>query len=302
MRNAERSLSRLDLNLLVTLDALLAERNVTRAARRLRVSQPAVSAQLAKLRRALQDPLLVAGPRGMAPTSLGTSLEVPLREALRQLAQVVAPARAFEPARAELTWRIAASDYAERAIVQPLLSELRQLAPKTRLAVVDATPSRLWRQAENAEIDLGFVTLDAAPEGLRFRRLFSERYVLAGRAEHPGLRRKPTLAQFCRFEFALVSPDGGGFRGATDTALDQLGVKRQVVLSVPHFLFLISAITHTDLVALVPSRIALGVPGLRVVESPVEVAGYDMTMVWHERVHRDPAHVWLRERIAASVA
>src|SRR6187402_2750963 len=113
MRDAERRMAGLDLNLLVTLDALLDERSVTRAARRLHLSQPAVSVQLGKLRLALQDPLLVPGPRGMSPTSLASSLEGPLREALQRLAQVIAPAGPFEPAQAGVTWRVAASDYAE---------------------------------------------------------------------------------------------------------------------------------------------------------------------------------------------
>ena len=166
MRNAERTLARLDLNLLVTLDALLAERHVTRAARRLGLSQPAVSVQLGKLRRTLQDPLLVPGPRGMAPTSLACGLEGPLRAALQQLVQVIAPARAFDPAQAALTWRVAASDYSARAIVQPLVPRLRRDAPGARLAVLQAEPLRMGRQAENADIDLAFVTLDAAPDGL----------------------------------------------------------------------------------------------------------------------------------------
>ncbi|HEU4536120.1 MAG TPA: LysR family transcriptional regulator [Polyangiaceae bacterium] len=301
MRDAERSLARLDLNLLVTLDALLAERNVTRAARRLGVSQPAVSMQLAKLRQALQDPLLVPGPRGMAPTSLAAALEGPLRGALQQLVQVIAPARPFDPARAELTWRLAASDYAACAIVQPLLPGLRRSAPGARLAVLPVAAPRVARQAENAEIDLGFLTLDIAPPGLRCRPLFTERYLLAGRADHPALRRRPTLAQFCRLEFAIVSPNGGGFRGTADTLLETMGLKRQVVLSVPHFLFLLSAVTHSDLVALVPSRLAAGAPGLRVVEAPLDVPGFEMAMVWHERVHRDPAHVWLRELVVDSL-
>jgi DNA-binding transcriptional LysR family regulator len=300
-RDPKHSLSGLDLNLLVTLDALLAERNVTRTARRLNLSQPAVSVQLAKLRDALQDPLLMPGPRGMAPTSLASALEGPLRQALQQLEQVIAPARRFDPAQADLTWRVAASDYGERAIVQPLLPELRKSAPGTRLSVVDAMPLRMGRQVEQAEIDLGFVTADAAPPNLRCRSLFTERYLLAGRAGHPALRRRPTLAQLCRLEFAIVSPDGGGFRSPADAALEALGMKRKVVLSVPHFLFLLSAVTHSELVALLPSRIAVGAPGVRVVEPPLDVPGFEMAMVWHERVHRDPAHLWLRERVAASV-
>jgi DNA-binding transcriptional LysR family regulator len=299
-REAQQSLAGLDLNLLVTLDALLAERHVTRAARRLHLSQPAVSVQLAKLRRALHDPLLLPGPRGMTATALATTLEGPLREALSRLAQVIAPARPFDPGQAALTWRVAASDYAARAILQPLLPELRRSAPGTRLAVLSSAPLRLGRQIENAEIDLGFVTLDAAPPSLRCRPLFTERYLLAGRAGHPALRRRPTLAQFCRLEFAIVSPDGGGFRGGADPALEAMGLARQVVLSVPHFLFLLSAVTHTELVALVPSRLVDRTSGLSVVEAPLDVPGFEMAMVWHERIHRDPSHVWLRERVVAS--
>lgn len=302
MRDAERSLARLDLNLLVTLDALLSERNVTRAARRLNLSQPAVSVQLGKLRTTLKDPLLVPGARGMTPTALAASLEGPLRDALDQLVQVIAPARPFDPSQASLTWRVAASDYSERAILQPLLPELRRAAPGTRLAIFESVPLRMGRQAELAEIDLGFITLENAPSNLRHRRLFAERYVLAGRADHPALRRRPTLAQFCRLEFAIVSPEGGGFRGAAEPALEDLGLARQIVLSVPHFLFLLSAITHSDLVALLPHRLTVGAPGLRVVEPPLQVPGFEMSMVWHERVHRDPAHLWLRDRVVASAA
>jgi DNA-binding transcriptional LysR family regulator len=128
--------------------------------------------------------------------------------------------------------------------------------------------------------------------------LFTEHYVLAGREGHPGLRRRLTLAQFCRLEFAIVSPDGGGFCSAADVALATMGLQRKVVLSVPHFLFLLSAVTDSDVVALVPSRLAIGAPGLRVVEAPLDVPGFEMAMVWHERVHRDPAHVWLRDQIS----
>lgn len=301
MRSAEQSLTRLDLNLLVTLDALLSERSVTRAARRLRLSQPAVSVQLAKLRTALGDPILVPGARAMTPTALATSLEGPLREALEQLVQVIAPARPFEPAQAQLTWRVAASDYSERAILRPLLPALRRAAPGARLAVLESTPARMARQAEQAEIDLGFITLENASINLRRRVLFAEHYVLAGRADHPALRRRPTLAQFCKLEFAIVSPDGGGFRGVVEAPLEAMGLSRNVVLSVPHFLFLREAIAHSDLVALMPARLAAGEPALRTVAPPLEVPGFEMSMVWHERAHRDPAQVWLREQVLASV-
>ncbi len=293
--------SRIDLNLLLTLDVLLAERSVTRAAERLNLSQPAVSVQLAKLRELFGDPLLLPAQRGMRPTARADELRGPLREALEALGRAVAPTRAFDPAAANTTWRVAAADYAESAILLPALARLREAAPNTRLAVVEAVPSRMGRQLENAELDLFFHTSVGAPPGLHHRVLFHERYVLAGRAGHPRLARRPTLAQFCALEHVVVSLAGGGFSGPTDEALAAQGLARRVVLSVPHFLFMMSVLASTDLVAMLPERLARGASGLRVVEAPVEVPGYEMAMLWHERRHRDPAHRWLREQIAASL-
>jgi DNA-binding transcriptional LysR family regulator len=295
------NLRRLDLNLLVTLDVLLSEHNVTRAAERLNFSQPSVSVHLAKLRDVLGDPLLLPGPRGMRPTARAEALREPLRQALEALERAVAPARPFDPAEATNTWRLAATDYAESTIVLPALAGLRAAAPGTRLAIVEAVPPRIARQAEQGEIDLAFHTSEGSPAGLRRRVLFAERYVLAGRAGHPRLKRRPTLAQFRKLEHVIVSPDGGGFVGITDQVLAKAGLTRKVVLSVPHFLFAISALASTDLVAMVPARLVRGTGALRTVEPPVEVPGYEMAMLWHERAHRDPAHQWLREHIAASV-
>jgi DNA-binding transcriptional LysR family regulator len=295
------NLRRLDLNLLVTLDVLLSEHNVTRAAERLNFSQPSVSVHLAKLRDIFGDPLLLPGPRGMMPTPRADELREPLREALQALEQAVAPATPFDPAQATHTWRVSASDYGESTIVLPALPGLRSAAPGTRLAVVELAPSRIARQAEQGEIDLAFHTSEDAPHGMRRRALFTERYVLVGRAGHPRLKRKPTVEQFCRLEHVVVSPDGGGFRGITDEALAWLGLSRRVVLSVPHFLFVRSVLATTDLVAMLPSRLVRDTSGLQLVEPPVDVAGYEMSMLWHERSHRDPAHQWLREHIANSV-
>ena len=298
---AMSNLRRLDLNLLVTLDALLSERNVTRAAQRLNFSQPAVSVQLAKLRDFFGDPLLLPGPRGMRPTARAEALREPLRLALEALQGAVSPTQPFNPSQARDTWRIAATDYGESTIVLPMLNGLRMQASGTQLAVVEMVPTRIAKQAEQGDIDLAFHTTDGAPPDMRRRALFKERYVLAGRANHPCLKRKPTLAQFCKLEHVMVSPDGGGFRGVTDEALAKLGLARKVALSVPHFLFVRSVLANTDLVAMLPERLVRDARELKVVEFPIEVPGYEMSMLWHERSHRDPAHQWLRELIAASV-
>lgn len=295
------SLRQLDLNLLVTLDALLAEQHVTRAAERLHLSQPTVSLQLARLREFFGDPLLLPGPRGMRPTARAGELREPLRQALSSLEQAVAPSRPFEPAQSQQTWRAAAFDYGAFTVLAPALAGLRAAAPATRLAIVQVPPTQLAARAGQGDIDLAFHTGAEAPPDLRRRVLFTERYVLAGRAGHPRLRRRPTLAQFCRLEHAIVSPDGGGFHGATDAALAERGLARHVALSVPHFLALSAVLASTDLVAMVPSRLVRGNPALRTVEPPIDVPGFDMLMLWPERIHRDPAHQWLREHIARSL-
>ncbi|MFS2004192.1 LysR family transcriptional regulator [Duganella sp. CT11-25] len=295
------NLRRLDLNLLVTLDVLLSEHNVTRAAQRLNFSQPSVSVHLAKLRDIFGDPLLLPGPRGMRPTARGEELRAPLRDALEALGRAVSPASPFDPLQARQTWRVAASDYGESTILLPALASLRTAAPDTRLAVLELAPARIAQQSEQGQIDLAFHTTDGAPEGLRRRPLFEERYALTGRAGHPRLKRRPTLAQFCALEHVVVSPDGGGFRGITDDTLAEAGLTRRVALSVPHFLFVISALAGSDMVAMLPERLVRGNGALRMVEPPLAVPGYEMAMLWHERSHRDPAHQWLREHIAAAV-
>ncbi|AJP58695.1 LysR family transcriptional regulator [Pandoraea vervacti] len=292
------NLRRLDLNLLVTLDMLLAELNVTRAAERLHISQPAVSVHLAKLRELLDDPLLLPGPRGMRATARAEALREPLREALESLSRAVAPAAPFDPANADLTWRIAATDYTESTIVLPLLRQLRVQAPEARLAVLDLMPSRMARQAEQGSVDVMFHTTEDAPQGLHRKALFTEQYVLVGRRGHPKLRRRPTLRQFCELDHTIVSQDGGGFRASTDDVLAAQGMSRRVVFSVPHFLFLRSALANTDLVAMAPERLVRDDPSLQITSAPIDLPGFEISMYWHERVHRDPAHRWLREQIA----
>lgn len=295
------NLHRLDLNLLRPLDVLLSENNVTRAAQRLNLSQPSVSIQLARLREIFADPLLLPGPRGMLPTARADELRGPLRDALAALELAVAPASHFDPATAAQTWRVAATDYMASAILLPALHTLRRASPGSRLAVFELQPSRLVSQAERDEVDLFFHTRDGAPAELHQRVLFSERYVLAGRVGHPALQSALSLAQFCQLEQVIVSPDGGGFHAATDIALANIGLARRVVLSVPHFLFMLETLRNSELVAVVPERLARGVSGLMVVEPPLAVAGFDMLMLWHERWHRDPAHQWLRQKIVMSL-
>lgn len=295
------TLRRLDLNLLVTLDALLSEQNVTRAARLLNLAQPTVSLQLGRLREILDDPLLLPGPRGMSPTERAKELRGPLREALMALEATLSPSAPFEPALSNHTWKIAASDYAVTALVWPSLAVLRRLAPDTRLVLLNKSPISLADDLENGRIDLALHTRDEAPPKLRHKSLVHERYVLAGRRGHPALATPLSLKAFCGLEHAVVSPNGAGFVGGTDQALAAQGLERKVVLSVSTFNSLVSALVHSDLVALVPERLVQDEPALHVQTPPLAIPGFEMLMLWPERLHRDPGHMWLRDLIASGL-
>jgi len=288
------TLHKLDLNLLVTLKVLLEEKNVTRTAARLNISQPTVSHQLAKLREVFDDPLLVPTYRGMHTTSRADGILDTLVNGLSLLEQTIAPRGVFDPKTTTISWKIAASDYVGINSIYPKIATIRSSAPLSRISVIDIEPNNIFEQLENREIDLAFHITSEAPQGLRGRRVFSENYVLAGRAGHPELTRTLSIEKFCHLEHIIVSKSQGGFWGMADEALKKLNKERNVVLSIPDFSSLIPVIQQTDLVALMPSRLADAYPSLTTVPPPFKVPGFDMSMLWSEQLHRDPTHLWLR--------
>ncbi|KQU80834.1 MULTISPECIES: LysR family transcriptional regulator [unclassified Rhizobacter] len=293
---------RLDLNLLVTLEALLAEQNVTRAASRLHLSQPAVSAQLGRLRELFGDPLLIPAQRGMTPTAKADELRAPLRDALDQVRATVGRHGHFDPARARLTVAIACTDYLQAALVQPLVLQLRRQAPGVRIALRTLDLAQLAAQMARGDVDLALMTPGDAPAGLRSRHLFDERYVLTGRRGHPRLRRKLTAEQFAQLEHVIVSLRGGDFVTPVDELLAALGLRRNVVLSAASFLFVPEMVARSDLVALVPQRLVRDrTDALRIVECPIPVPGFEVGMLWHERNHAHAGQRWVRDVLKAMV-
>ena len=295
-------IKRIDFNLLVTLDALLAERSVSRAAQRLNLSQPALSAQLARLREMLGDPLFVPSHRGMTPTPLALGLQAPLAAALAQLRDVVTSARAFDPARDEFTVHVACSDYVQSALLLDFTLALRRAAPGLRIALRPADAARLEAQMEKGEIDLAVLTPEGIAESLRSRPLFEERYVFIARRGHPALRRPLATQRFCELEHVMVSPRGGSFTTPVDEVLDARGLRRRVVVSASTFHSVLDLVERSDLVALVPARMVEGRGRnvrVRVLAPPLPVPGFAIHMAWHNRNHRDAAQRWVRERLVA---
>ncbi|ALM83518.1 transcriptional regulator [Bordetella sp. N] len=298
-----KNIKALDLNLLKALDALLDERNVTRAAARLGVTQPAMSGMLTRLRAAFGDPLFVRASHGVVPTERALDLVKPLQQILSEVGALIQPPT-FDPATAEQTFTIAATDYALRAIAVPFLSALKRQAPRVQIALVPVDDAQISVQLERGEIDLALLTPDSTPPGLHARNLFEEKYVCVMREGHPAAqgRRRLTPTQFCALDHALVSYSGGAFRGVTDNALEKLGKSRRVTLSVKSFLILPEILRASDLVAILPSRLVAGMEGLTVFEPPLDIPGFTKTAAWHERTHRDAAQRWLRELLFENCA
>jgi DNA-binding transcriptional LysR family regulator len=295
-------LSRIDLNLLVSLDVLLAERNVTHAARRLSLSQPALSAQLKQLRELFRDPLLLPAARGMTPTARALELQAPLREMLATLGSLVAERQPFDPATATDTLRIATTDSIQAVVCVPLIARLRGLAPGVRVALFPAERARLGEQLASGELDLALVTPQAMPQSLKTRALYDETFLCVLRPGHPAAQRPLDLDTFCALDHVLVSTSGGGFTGVVDEALARLGRSRRVVVSLTSFLVAPELVAESDLICTVPARLARRWSGvLNVMSPPCEVGAFSIHMGWHPRAHSDPAQRWLREQVAAVV-
>ncbi|MBB6054741.1 LysR family transcriptional regulator [Tolumonas osonensis] len=288
-----RDIRTLDLNLLKTLDALLDERSVTRAAARLALTQPAVSSMLTRLRESFDDPLFVRTQRGIIPTPRAQALAAPVKRLLEEINQLL-QSESFEPATATNTFTIAATDYALQAIIVPFMTRLRQHAPYVRLSVRTIEDERIQTQLETGQVDIALMTPETTPPDLHARRLFDERYVCTFRKDHPVMQLPLTLDQFCTANHAIVSYLGGAFRGATDVALEKMGRARNVTLSISSFLVLTEILRTSDLIAVVPEKLVQHQADLCVTEPPLAIPGFTKVAAWHERTHHDPAHQWLR--------
>ncbi|MCB1969112.1 MAG: LysR family transcriptional regulator [Geminicoccaceae bacterium] len=291
-------LKRSDLGLLVSLEVLIEERSVTAAARRLGISQPALSAQLARLRDLFGDDLLVGNAHGMTTTPRAEQLRGQLGELLDGLRRLLRDDGRFDPTRDDRTVVITAYDLAHAIVIPPLLEKLRAQAPNLRLTALPLSARHDIRALERGEVDLVIASLADMHEGLVTRHLFDADFRLIWREGHPGVEEPLTLDNLCGLDHLIVSSDGGGYRGSADEALQRLGRTRRVVASLPTFMLVPPVIRSSDLVAIVPSRLALyDKSGLRSARLPFDLPGVPVHLGWHPRTRNDPAHRWLRSMV-----
>jgi DNA-binding transcriptional LysR family regulator len=293
---------RLDPALLSTLDVLLEERNVTRAAKRLNLSQPAVSAQLARLREQLGDPLLVPSGRAMVPTARAEALRDRLRTVLSEIDWIVAGDAPFDPNHAERTFRIVASDAIHDAVTAPFAAALPMIAPRCRVAMLGYRNDVIERMARG-EVDLFLGAGTSLPDLLIATTLYEERFLCVLRRGHPLASKPLTIDEYVSIDHVLVSPGGAGeFEGTVDAALARSGRTRRVSVSLSSFLLVPSVLEGSQLIATVPSRIAeRWRDDFVVLAPPLEVPGFSVRMGWHPRSQGDTAAAWLRTQLAHSI-
>jgi len=301
----------LDLNLLRVFDAVMTEQNLTRAASRLAMTQPAVSNAVKRLRDALGDELLIRTAHGVKPTARAESLWPAVRRALADLEEAVAP-RSFELAKAHVTFRMAMADATAGLLLPPLVRVIEKDAPGIDIRMVPLTTREPRPLLLRGDIDLaiGFfpgvvAQLQGATETpIRHERLYAGQYVCVMRKEHPLADKELSLDAYCEANHLLVSFSGRA-RGLVDDALLSLNKERRILLTVNQFFTAGKVVAHSDLIMVLPRHLieATGMTDALVAkELPFAMPEVHIDMLWHERDARSPGHQWLREQLRNSGA
>ncbi|WP_030611495.1 LysR family transcriptional regulator [Streptomyces fulvoviolaceus] len=302
--DSDRQLQRLDLNLLLAFDALITECNVTRAAARLAVGQPAMSASLARLRKFFGDPLLVREGRGLRPTHTALELAVPIRAALDSIESAVRATSEFNPRSDQRTFTVMASDYALLILLCPLLAELEDEAPNLQLNVQPTTGDFADR-LNRSQLDLLVCPTERATGGIESRttRLFSDRLMCVVDRNHPDIGDRITEEQFRTLPY--VTYYNGGDPTISELRFRALGIQRPVDVYTQSWVIQPLMLPGTRFITLLPERLANHFAahlGLRLLEPPYRLEPLTEAMYWSSRTDADPAHRWLRERVQHAAA
>lgn len=299
---------KIELHLIRVLHTVIAERSVSRAALRLRSSQPAVSAQLKRLRALTGDPLLVRAGNGMAPTPRALQLAGPAARLLEEADRLFSPrarTSAFEPLAAQLNFRIAASDYLDPLFLPALVAQVKQQAPNVRLELVPLSGEfDVRRSLAAGEVDLVIGNWLQPPEELHLGRLLSDEVVCLVAENHPVARSAGTRAwsvdRYLACEHVAPTPTHRGAIGVIDEHLTSLGLERSIMVRSAHF-SLIPMMVAQSLLVLTTGRLFcsryVDLMPVRIVRCPVPFPALNYYQLWHEMTHASTALRWLREQV-----
>ena len=303
------NISRVDLNLLVYLDVLLRECNVTRAAEELGISQPAMSNSLRRLRDLFGDPILVRTSDGMTPTDRALELQPMVRKVLSAAEQAILPKTEFNPMESSRIFRIMASDYTESTLLPVLLRELRKQAPNIRLDIM--TPSDVsFHDVERGKVDMVINRFDSLPQSFYQVHLWDDSFSCVMSSNNP-VKDNWNLQSYLSSKHIWVSKTGMGVGvgmtpddvqrlGWVDEALSKQGVKRDISLFTRHYQVALLLAEQDDLIVTIPSMSAKSIAGsdrVVILEPPFEIERMRLKMVWSPLLQHDPGHKWLRQLI-----
>ena len=299
-----------DLNLLVYLDVLLKERNVTRAAETLGISQPAMSNGLRRLRDLFNDPLLVRTSEGMTPTERAEQLQPVVREVLASIEKAVEPSNEFEAAGADRVFRISVSDYTESTLLPHLMRRLRSEAPNITLDVL--TPSDIsYQDVEQGTVDLVINRFDVLPQSFHQMTIWRDTFSCL-LSDHNPIRDDFTLDHYLESGHVWVSktgmgvgvgmePGSGQRLGWVDEALAKLGKQRRIRVFTRHYQAAMRLAELRDLVVTLPTKAAVLLtdnPSVVILPPPFDIPEIELKMAWSPLLQHNPAHQWMRRLIA----
>lgn len=295
-------MARADLNLLHTLDVLLAEGNVTRASRRLRLSPSAMSRALARLRAVTGDALLVRAGRTLVPTPRALEMRERVRLLVEEAEALLRPAGGLDLSGLQRSFTLRSSDGLVETFGPTLLRAIRREAPNVRLRFVRKLDKDSQGLRDGTfDLETGVVAAMIGPE-IRARSLFTDRYVGVVRAGHPLARREVTMADYAAFDHVVAWREGLDL-GQVDELLAEQGLCRQVVATVDGFSAALALARGSDLVATVPDLHTAGLRhGLQDFPVPLKLRDFTISLLWHPRFEGDPAHRWLRDKVSEACA
>lgn len=306
----EMNIRDMDLNLLRAFDALMHERNVTRAGERIGLSQPAMSHALTRLRRLCDDPLFVRVRSGMEPTPFAQQLGRVVSEGLQVLQEGLDGATSFNPLVSDRTFRIVMSDMGELVFLPPLMTALKRRAPNMNVRVLQLARELYQEVFESGAADLALGVVPELQAGFYQQRLFSDSYVCLVREDHPRIGATLSLEQFCEESHVMIEPAGSRYSSVflqtvestlIERTLAQRGLRRRIALRLPHFTVVPRIVQTTDFIATLPRTVleVMGVPhNLRILAPPFTAPDFVVRQFWHQRYHHDRANRWLRGLVA----
>jgi LysR family nod box-dependent transcriptional activator len=292
------NLAQVDLNLLVALDALLDERNVTRAGDKVGLSQPAMSSTLSRLRRLFQDELLVREGRGYQLTPLAQELEAPLQEILHLIDQTIERRPVFDATRGHRNFTLVATDHIAFLLLQPLFEYFRTHAPGVTLQIRPLVPPATGIDLAQTDLVFGH---EQMLKGAESQELYRDRWVCVVWSGNKRVGEMLTLKQYLSVPHLGYGPSVDGLTGLADRAASTLHPRRHVSVSVETFFLMPFLLRGTRLIAFMHERVARQLAPLtdiRIVEPPFEVPILSEVMFWHPRFTNDSAHTWLRGQVA----